>query len=259
MRPSLLLALPALALALEQQQPLTDRLKGWFNQATAYVESSIPTSVPNPVEAAAAKVASVATTTLTTANWKEVLAPGDAKFSGAPHEWLIYVHGSNKTCYDNCANATKAWNPAVAILSVLPSAPSLATIDADKEAILAHQLALSPPAIYHVLLSNTEDPIVRWIELNQTAVAASDIVELHTKRTYEKTEPYTGAFQPWNGWLAKSGLNIPLSYVMWGFALLPSWAPMIIVSLLSRTLIGSRSRGPQGGRAAPGAAAPAAS
>jgi len=255
MRPSLLLALPALALAVEQQQPLGDRLKNWWNKATSYVESTVPSSIPNPVEAATAKVAEIAVTDLTAANWKDVLTPGDAKFTGAPSEWLIYVHGTNKTCYDNCANATKAWNAAIPVLAVLPSGPSLASIDSDKEAILSHQWSLAPPAIYHILLSQTEEPVARWIQLNQTEVKASDIVELHTKRTYEKTEPYTGAFQPWTGWLAKTQLNIPFAYVMWAFAMLPPWAPMIIVSFLSRTLI--RSRGPQPARAAPGTAAPA--
>lgn len=110
MRPSLLLALPALALALEPQQPLGDRFKDWWNKATSYVEASVPSTIPNPVEAATAKVAELAVTNLTKDNWKSVLTPTEAKFTGAPHEWLIYVHGGNKTCYDACTNATKAWN-----------------------------------------------------------------------------------------------------------------------------------------------------
>ena len=51
------LALPALALA-EQQIPLLEKVKGFFNQATASVASVIPSapSVPSaPVAAAAAK------------------------------------------------------------------------------------------------------------------------------------------------------------------------------------------------------------
>jgi hypothetical protein len=126
---------------------------------------------------------------------------------------------------------------AVTMLSAMPNSPSLAAIDADKEAILSHQWSLAPPALYHILLSTTEEPIARWIPLNQTTVKASDIVELHTKRAYEATAPYEGAFQPWTGWMAKTGLDLPFAYVMWAFALMPSWAPMIIVSFLSRTLM----------------------
>jgi hypothetical protein len=114
MRLSLLLALPTMALALEPQQPLGDRIMGWWNKATSYVESNVPTSMPHPVEAATAKVAQIAVTDLNSTNWKSVLTPGGSQ-SGTRNEWLIYVHGTNKTCFDNCHNSTLAWNVCVLI------------------------------------------------------------------------------------------------------------------------------------------------
>jgi len=258
MRPSLLLALPALCLAAEPQQPLGDKLKNWWNKATSYVDSSVPTIIPDPLDAGAAKVAEVAVVDLNSSNWKSILTPGEPKITGEPDEWLIYINGGNKTCHSGCVNATKAWNTAAALLSALPSSPSLAQINCDADSVLCNYWYVSPPVIVHVLLSPTLDPVVRYFEINETSVTAADIAELHTKRGYEKKEPYTGLFQPWTGFLAKSGLAVPYGYFVWAFAILPAWAPMVLVSFLSRSIMPSR-RLPQqrgGAGAAPAAAAP---
>jgi hypothetical protein len=116
MRPSIFLALPALCLAAEQQQPLGDRLKNWWNKATSLVDSSVPTILPDPLDAGAAKVAEVAVTNLNTSNWKPILTPGGPKIAGKPHEWIIYINGNNKTCYDGCVGPTKAWNVSIHLI-----------------------------------------------------------------------------------------------------------------------------------------------
>jgi len=248
------LALPALCVAVEQQQPIGEKIKGWWNKATSIVPN-VPSIIPNPLDAGAAKVAEIAVTKLNSTNWKSILTPGEPKITGEPSEWMIYINGANKTCYGLCEPAEKAWNTSAAVLSALPSGPTLATVDCETDAVLCASWSVNPPAIYHVLLSPTQEPVARYITLNHTSVTATDIVEIHTKRGFEKTEPYTGFFNPWTGLLAKSGLSIPYGYVIWAFALMPSWAPMIILSFLSRTLM-SRNR-PQGQRAPAPAAAPA--
>jgi hypothetical protein len=53
---TVVLALPALAAA-EQQIPLLDKVKGFFNKATAAVSSSIPAVPSAPIKAATDKVA----------------------------------------------------------------------------------------------------------------------------------------------------------------------------------------------------------
>jgi len=240
MRRSLFLALPALCLAAEPQQPLGDRLKSWWNKASSYVDSS------------------VAVVDLNSSNWKYILTPGEPKITGEPHEWIIYVTGGNKTCHSGCVIATKAWNTAASLLSALPSSPSLARINCDSDPVLCNSWAVAPPVLAHVLLSPTSDPVVRYFPINETSVTAAEIAELHTKRAFEKTEPYTGLFQPWTGILAKTGLAVPYGYVSWGLGLMPAWAPMILVSLLSRSIMPSR-RMPQqrtGAAPAPAAAAP---
>jgi len=75
------------------------------------------------------------------------------------------------------------------------------------------------------------------VPLNTSSTTASDIVKIHTSKTYEKFDVYEGAFHPFDGWLAKFGLNQPLAFVLTAFALVPSWAFMIIISLASRTFM----------------------
>jgi hypothetical protein len=118
MRRSLFLALPALCLAAEPQQPLGDRLKSWWNKASSYVDSSVPTIIPDPLDAGAAKVAEVAVVDLNSSNWKYILTPGEPKITGEPHEWIIYVTGANKTCHSGCVIATKAWNVSVFLIEI---------------------------------------------------------------------------------------------------------------------------------------------
>jgi len=227
-----------------------NNLKGWWNKASSYVESSVPSIIPDPLDAGAAKVAEIAVLNLNSSNWQDILTPGELGVTGEPYEWLIYIDGGNKSCVDACTNATKAWNTSTALLSALPSSPSLATINCDSSALLCSAWSVAPPAIYHVLLSSTSDPIARYIPLNQSSVTAADIAELHTKRGYEKYEPYTGIYQPWTGFLAKTGLQTPLGYLMWAMAQLPAWAPMVLVSFLSRSMMRPRTTPQRRGAAA---------
>lgn len=106
---SLLLALPALTLA-QDQVALGERLKGWFNKATANIQSSIPSVMPNPIDAGAAKVAEQVVHPMNLSNWKDVLKPDESALGGQPEEWIVFFDGENKTCYGLCANASKAWN-----------------------------------------------------------------------------------------------------------------------------------------------------
>jgi len=257
---SILLALPALALA-QDQVPLVDKLKGFFNKASAYIPTSIPSVIPNPVDAGAAKVAAHVQH-LDLANWKSVLTPSPSTKTSGPEEWMVYVTGGNKTCYGTCGNATAAWNKSVPVLAASSSGPKLAVLDCEKEQILCNSWVAAPPAIYHFLLpkplADQTKPAttVRYIPLNRTSVTAQEITELHYKKKYLETPPYEGYFHPFDSIMAQTGANIPLAYAMWGMALMPSWLPMILISLFSRTFMGRRMPGAQRGGAAP-APAPA--
>jgi len=251
-----LLQLSALCLA-EQQQPLGDKIKGWFDKAASYIPTSVP-SVPNPIHAASAKVAETAVTPLTRDNWKQVIRRGPPTTFGEPDEWLIYIFGGNNTCYGKCDNATLAWNTSVALLSATSRSPKLASIDCEQDNFLCTLWGAHPPSMYHVLLPQSgADPTLRYVALNTSSVTATEIMELHTKRGFESIEPYTGVWNPFTGLFAKYNVNVPLAYVMVLFAKMPGWLPMVLISLLSRTFMNRQM--PQNRGQAPGAApAPAA-
>jgi hypothetical protein len=120
---SLLLALPAIAVA-EEQIPLLDKVKGFFNKATAAVSSSIPAVPSNPIDAATNKAASAAASAIqhpiTLENWKEVLTVDPTASPPTTQDWLIFVTGGNSTCFGMCANATKAWNVREASFALFP-------------------------------------------------------------------------------------------------------------------------------------------
>lgn len=110
---SLVLALPALALA-EEQVPLLEKVKGFFSKATAAVSSAIPAAPSAPVNAAASKAAAKAAEAIqhpiTLENWKEVLTVDPTVSAPTTQEWLVFITGGNTTCFGFCGNATKAWN-----------------------------------------------------------------------------------------------------------------------------------------------------
>ncbi|KAK8220457.1 hypothetical protein IWZ00DRAFT_485313 [Phyllosticta capitalensis] len=255
---ALLVALPALALA-EDQVPLVDKVKGWFNQAQSYVSTAIPAAA-TPVEAAASKIAETAVANLTLENWRQTINSSASASAAGPQEWMIYVTGGNKTCFGLCGNTTAAWNKSVPLLAAAPSAPNLAVIDCETENILCNSWAASPPSIVHIQVpaplpdQSAPAPAVRFIPLNRVNTTALNITQLHTEKKYEQTAPYEGIFHPFNGLLVQFGVEVPVAYVFWAFSKMPSWLPMVAISMISRNFM-SRRAAPA---ARPQGAAPAA-
>ncbi|KAF2099937.1 hypothetical protein NA57DRAFT_55869 [Rhizodiscina lignyota] len=264
---STLLLLPSIALA-QDQQPLADKVKGWFKQAQSYVQSvqsaapSIPkVEVEDPVDAAASAAEAKLVHHLTLDNWQGILQPTAQSNPDEPEEWMVFINGANKTCYGMCERADKAWKEAVPLLSAQPSGPQLASIDCDAEQILCNSWAVGPPSIYvmllpHVLPDQTKPQTTIYaVPLNRTTVTAMDINNIHAKEEYKKLTPYEGYFHPFDGLIAQYGLSVPLAHLMWGLAKMPSWLPMVAISLGTRTFMGRRTgRGNQPAPAQGGAA-----
>nr|POE90625.1 hypothetical protein CFP56_60238 [Quercus suber] len=248
----ILLALPAFASAAEQV-PLLDHFKGWFARATdsfasarQQVPSSVP-SVPNPVAAVGAAAAHRSVQHLTKDNYAQLLVPGAATASPGIEEWMIFVTGGNKTCFGLCSRAETAWNESTALIAAAPSAPNLALLDCEREGQLCAGWASSPPSVLYMHLpqpladQSTPATTVRYIQVNRTTITAPEIASLALQEKYKETAPYEGLFHPFDGQIAKLGMTIPAGYALWGFAQVPSWAFMILVSFVSRTFMGRRT------------------
>ena len=63
------------------------------------------------------------------------------------------------------------------------------------------------------------------------------MVALHTGEKYKDGILYDGWFDPFDGQLAKLGVNKAIGYVLFGIGMVPSWAFMIVVSMVSRTIM----------------------
>lgn len=241
-----LIALPALASA-QQQIPLVDQVKGWFAKATdaaSSFASSVPTpSIVNPVDVAASSISDAATEKLTLENYQKILRPGAATASPGIEEWMVFITGGNKTCFGLCEHSEKEWNRSVPLLQASKNAPNLAYLDCESEPVLCNAWAAGPPTVLHLLLpqplpdQSTPATTARFIPLNRTSVSSAEIVGLHTQAKYKDTEPYEGVWHPFDGQLVKFGLNVPIAYAIWGFSKVPSWAFMIGISFLSRTIM----------------------
>jgi len=245
----LILALPALAVA--DQIPIFDQLKGQFNSllaqvtgAATSVASSIPTpSVVNPVDAGAAAIANSAVEKITLENYQNVLRGDRATASPGIEEWMMYVTGGNKTCYGLCDHANNEWYKAIPMLLASKNTPHLASLDCETQPVLCHAWALGAPTLVHMFLpqplpdQSTPASTLRSIGLNRTEVTAGYIASLHTEEKYKDFPVYEGFWHPFDGPLAKFGAGIPLGYVIWGFSQVPSWMIMIGISFFSRTIM----------------------
>ena len=236
--PALLLALPAIVVA-QEQKPLGENVQAWFEKAKSY----IPASVYSPVTAGAAKVAAENVTPLTKDNWLSVLSPSAEDSWKGPETWMVFFSGGNKTCYGRCDGVEKAWNESAALFAADPTAPHLAFVDCDEQRLFCTTWAASAPSIWHIQLpipqADQSKPAttIRIIPLNATSTTAQEIVQIHTSKNYEKTPVYEGVFHPFDGYLVQFGLHRVLGYALYGFTLLPSWAFMIIISMLSRSFM----------------------
>jgi len=261
---TLVLALPALAAA--QQFAILDQVKGFFAKASDSVSAAVASAtqaihVPNPAASAAAKIAALSVRKLTLENHKELLQPGAATSSPGLEAWYIFITGGNKTCYGTCERAELAWNNSVPLISASPNAPYLALLDCETDPVLCYSWDVLPPRLLHLQVpqpladQSRADTIIRSIPVNRTTVTSPEIASYILQEKYLQVAPYAGIFHPFDGPLAKAGLVVPFGYVKWGFAQVPSWLFMVIVSFASRTFMSRKM--PQG-RPAPGGAAGAA-
>lgn len=131
----------------------------------------------------------------------------------------------------------------VPLLAAGRNSPNLGQVDCESEPILCNSWAAGPPTILHVLIpapladQSTPATTVRFINLNRTSTTAADIAKIHFEEKYKDVEPYEGLFHPFDGQLIKFGVAVPVAYVIWAFSKMPSWLPMIAISMLSRTFV----------------------
>jgi len=243
-----LLALPLLAAAAQEDplQQAKDAAQYWFEKISSYIPN--PNKVHTP-SSFAAKAGGKTLNVLTLNDWEETLR-------AKPEEWWVLITGGNKTCFGQCGQAETAFNETAALWAVNPAAPQLAYLNCDDQPVLCNAWGAGPPSLWIMQMVALPAPVeVRVKSLNATTTTVKTFTDLNTAEAKQDLKIYEGYFHPFDGPLAKYGVAIPLGYVLWFFAVVPSWMFMIGVSFLSRTMMSNRM-GPQAGRR-PAAAAPA--
>jgi hypothetical protein len=233
-----ILALPLLAAAAQQQNPLD-----YAKEQAQYVFNKISSFIPNPnvehpVHAATAKVGGANVNVLTLNNWKSTLQPISKANSGKPEEWWVLMTGGNKTCYGQCTKMETAFNETAIAFAAQPNAPHLGLVNCDNQPILCNGWAAGPPALWVMQIGAPEAPVdVRILNLNTTSTTVKTFTDLHSSKSWANKPKYEGYFHPFDGPIAKFGLAQPLGYLIWIFTIIPSWMFMIAVSFFSRTIM----------------------
>ncbi|KAI1275824.1 hypothetical protein F5Y07DRAFT_368968 [Xylaria sp. FL0933] len=259
---SALLALPILAAA--DSPDYQAQFQQYLGQAQGYFEkvaSSLPS--PNKYDDAAAAAAKAGSNIdiISLHNWKDTLYGPVISGSTTPEEWWVLITGGNKTCLGRCGQVEAAFNETAARFATEPeSSPHMALLNCDNQPVLCN--AWSAPVGSLWIFEMLPDPAPINIfskRLNLTTTTSDDLVQLQKDGYKTAAKEHDGLFHPFKGGLAQNGLSVPAGYVLWAFSLLPSWAFMIVVSLLSRRMMSSRMEGQMHGgpRPAPtGQAAP---
>lgn len=224
------LALPVLATA--QQSPLDqvkDLLLPYYEKFSQYIPNP---NVFDAAEAAAARAAGKNVETLSLENWQSTLRPATGT-----EEWWVLITGGNKTCYGLCTQVEQAFNETALLFKAQPSAPHMALINCDKQPILCNTWSAGPPTVWVMEVPATGPVPIHRIKMNTTSTTVKTLQELHSSQSWKDTPLYDSYFHPFDGKVAELGLSVPLGYVLWVFAVIPSWAFMIGISFLSRTVM----------------------
>lgn len=139
-----------------------------------------------------------------------------------------------------CTQVEKAFNESAVEFGALSKSPHIAAVDCEEEPILCNSWSAGTGSIlvFDVLPEPAQTEIY-WKRFNLTTVTSKDIVDLWTKGSkadLNYIEPDSW-FHPLTGKLASYGLAVPLGYFFWVMNVIPSWAMMLIVSFLSRSVM----------------------
>ncbi|RDW82225.1 hypothetical protein BP6252_03337 [Coleophoma cylindrospora] len=244
---STLLALPLLAAAAQQKSPLDEamgQLQTIFEKVAAFLPNIPNPNKQHPVDAANAATASAGGKTLhvlTLDSWKETVRSPVKAESTTPEEWFILVTGGNKTCFGHCGTVETAFNKSALLLAANPTAPHLGYLNCEDQPVLCNSWGAGPPALWVMEIKPEPAPVdIRIVGLNTTSTTAKTFTDLHALKTWKESPLYEGYFHPFDGPLAEYNLNVPLGYIFWVFAIVPSWMFMIAISFLSRSIMGNR-------------------
>jgi hypothetical protein len=234
-----ILALPLLVTATVAQESPLEQAKAqaqfWLNKLSTYIPN--PNKPHTPAQAAA-KAGGKTLHVLTLSDWEKTIRSSVRPESTTSEEWWVMVTGGNSSCFGHCNTAETAFNQTAALWSMNPSAPNLAYLDCDNQPVLCNSWGAGPPSLWIMDVPAPGKPVdIRIKALNATTTSVKTFTDLHASNDWKTKAPYEGYFHPFDGVFAQYGLAVPVGYVFWVFAVVPSWLFMLGISFLSRTIM----------------------
>lgn len=229
---NLLIASSTLA-AVQEQKPLGFGVtaQSWFDKAKDFA-----TGVFAPVNPGATGPSSVVP--ITSANWQSTFAPS---VTSNDQSWMVLISGGNKSCYGRCGMVEEAWSEAAVAAKLDSKAPKLGYVNCDYERVLCAVWNAAVPSIWYINVpsaapgQNKPATDIYTIKLNSTDTSSSDITAIYKDKKYKNEPAMNSILHPFDGFIAQSGLQMPLAYVLTVFAIIPSWVVMVGISMMART------------------------
>ncbi|KAI1257311.1 hypothetical protein MGN70_000351 [Eutypa lata] len=232
-----LFGLPLLAVAdvPEYQAQFQEVLGPYIDKIKPYIPNP---NKHDPIGAAEAKAGSLNLDILTINNWNSTLFGPVTPETTTPVEWWVLFTGGNKTCFGKCGRVEEAFNQTAAKFALEPNSPHTALINCDNQPVLCNAWSAPTGAFWIFEMLPAPAPINIWTKrFNMTTVTSDDFVQLHQDGFKSSAHLHDGFFHPYNGKLAEFGLSTAVGYALWIMNAIPSWAFMVGVSMLSRSMM----------------------
>lgn len=139
----------------------------------------------------------------------------------------------------HCGRVEAAFNQSAPQIAALPDAPHIGYLDCDHQPILCNSWSAGAGSIWLVEVLPEPAPVDIYVKRMNLSTATPEAFVDAYKTRGDKTQfkKKDGYFHPFDGELAQYGVAVPVAYVLWGLSVVPSWAMMLGVSFLSRTMM----------------------
>jgi hypothetical protein len=114
----------------------------------------------------------------------------------------------------------------------------MAYLNCDDQPILCNSWSAAAANLWVFEMLPRPAPIDVWKRrLNLTTTTDESILQLQNVDKEDKFNKVDGLFHPFNGFLADSGLAVPMAYFTWGMSHIPNWLFMLVLSMFSRRMM----------------------
>lgn len=237
---TLLLGLPVLAAA---QNPLDEYKAKFQNFLSSFgVGQAVPEAAPDAADVKATGTGKVAMHVLDLHTWNQTLFAPVKEGATKPEEWWVLLSGRNKTCFGRCLEIEAAFNETAVKFASRSNTPHMALLNCDDQPVLCNSWASGPPGLWVIEMLPRPAPInVYGRRLNTTTTTTKTFLDIHAQADPRADFGlYDSYFHPFDGVVAQYGAAVPIGYILYFFTVVPSWATMIGISFLSRSLMNRR-------------------